>query len=169
MLRYVLDEEEFLSPFGIRSLSRFHADHPFSTDIAGREFRVSYEPGESESGMFGGNSNWRGPVWFPINVLVIEALDRLHSYYGDRFLVEYPTGSGSEVPLKDVADDLARRLVSLFTDEGDGTRTYAGGSTDPGLILFHEYFNGDTGFGLGASHQTGWTGAVADLIRRLAD
>ncbi|NHC14557.1 MGH1-like glycoside hydrolase domain-containing protein [Motilibacter deserti] len=175
-LAELLDEESFLSPHGIRSLSRRHLDAPFRIDVDGISARVGYEPAESRSGMFGGNSNWRGPVWMPVNYLVVEALARLGSYFGDRLTVECPTGSGSLLRLDDVAAELRRRLVSLFLPGPDGRRPTYGGverfQQDPrwhGQTLFFEYFHGDDGAGLGASHQTGWTGLVADLItgRRL--
>jgi len=171
LLATMLDEEEFLSPHGLRALAASHRDHPFSIDLAGMTATVGYEPGESATGLFGGNSNWRGPVWFPVNYLMIEALRRYARYFGDSFTVECPAGSGMERTLDHVADELARRLVSIFLDDQDGRRPVFGGyekfQTDPalhGLIPFHEYFHGDTGMGLGASHQTGWTGLVADLI-----
>ncbi|MCP3974268.1 MAG: glucosidase [bacterium] len=174
VLGYLLDSGEFLSPFGIRSLSKYHQDHPFAVSIADMDFTISYEPGESATPMFGGNSNWRGPIWFPLNYLIIEALREYHSYYGDEFTVELPTGSGNEVTLRQVADELARRLVSLFVPDKSGRRPFNGDrqrlQDDPqwrDLILFHEYFNADTGEGLGASHQTGWTGLVATLIDEL--
>ncbi len=170
VLARLLDEEEFLSPYGIRSLSRHHRTDPFEAHIDGQTFRVEYEPGESSTGMFGGNSNWRGPVWFPINALVIEALDRFHSYFGAAFTVECPTGSGHMMTLDAVADHLARRLVGLFPPDESGRRPFEGQRNSDrvdGHLLFHEFFHGDTGRGLGASHQTGWTGMVADLIRRV--
>ena len=171
VLRAVLDEDEFLSPHGLRSLSKRHETAPGMLDVDGFHATVDYEPGESRSGLYGGNSNWRGPVWFPLNFLVIEALRRYHLYLGDDFTVEMPTGSGVQRTLAEVADDLSARLVSLFVDDADGRRPVFGATelfqTDPdwhGLIPFHEYFHGDTGAGLGASHQTGWTALVADLI-----
>jgi hypothetical protein len=171
VLGVVLDEDRFLSPHGLRSLSRWHLDHPAAVDVDGLEVAVDYEPAESRSGLFGGNSNWRGPVWFPVNYLVIEALVRYRSFFGDGFTVEMPTGSGHEVPLDEVADGLARRLVSLFTDDADGRRPVFGRfdrlQRDPDwhdLLWFHEYFDGESGAGLGASHQTGWTALVAHLI-----
>ena len=174
VLRYLLDPEEFLSPFGIRSLSKYHAQHPYAVNIGGMDFTISYEPGESESNLFGGNSNWRGPIWFPINYLLIEALREYHSYYGDEFTVEFPVGSGKQATLVEVADDLASRLISLFIPDNDGNRPFLGDRQrlveDPAwcdLLLFHEYFNAETGEGLGASHQTGWTGLVATLIDEL--
>ncbi len=169
VLRYVLDEDEFLSPHGIRSLSRFHLAHPYT--LPGTELTVGYEPAESLTGLYGGNSNWRGPVWFPINYLIIEALRRYHRYYGDTFTVECPTGSGNRLTLDAVADELARRLIGLFRPGPGGGRPAHGGdrryADDPhwrDLILFYEYFHGDDGAGLGASHQTGWTALVASLL-----
>jgi hypothetical protein len=171
ILAVMLDENEFLSPFGIRALARSHGEHPFMIDLGGFRAGVDYEPGESTTGLFGGNSNWRGPIWFPVNYLVIEALRRFARFLGDAFTVEHPTASGQLRSLTAVADDLSQRLVSIFCEGADGRRPVFGGyerfQTDPawrGLILFHEYFHGDTGMGLGASHQTGWTGLVADLI-----
>ena len=176
ILSYCLDPAEMLSPHGLRSVSRHYSDHPFSMNLGGVDATIDYEPAESTNFLFGGNSNWRGPVWFPLNYLLIESLDRYHSYLGDGFTVEHPVGSGRHLTLGAVADDLARRLTSLFMTADDGTRpvfgTYAKIQRDPswnGQLFFHEYFNGDTGAGLGASHQTGWTGLVLDLIadRRL--
>jgi hypothetical protein len=171
MLTRVLDEAEFLSPHGLRALSRYHLDHPLEIEIGGVTMRLDYEPGESTSNLYGGNSNWRGPVWFPINHLVVEALRRYHLFVGDEFTVEFPTGSGELHNLGEVAAKISARLVSLFTEGDDGSRPVFGTDqrlqTDPawhGHIPFHEYFHGDTGAGLGASHQTGWTGVVADLI-----
>ena len=173
VLRYVLDENEMLSAHGVRALSAMHREHPFSVELGGTKFEVDYEPGESTSGLFGGNSNWRGPVWFPINYLVIEATRRFARFFGDDHLVECPTGSGNLLNLTQVADELARRLISLFRDDDNGRRPCFGDvekmQTDGRWhdnLLFHEYFHGDTGKGLGASHQTGWTGLVADLIIR---
>ncbi len=171
LLVEVLDERSLLSPYGLRSISRRHLDHPFTVEVEGVIATVDYEPGESTSGMFGGNSNWRGPVWFPVNHLILEALERYHAYVGDGFTVECPTGSGTMMTLQEVADELRRRLISIFLAGPDGRRPVFGTierfATDPdwqGLIEFHEYFHGDTGFGIGASHQTGWTGLVAHLI-----
>jgi hypothetical protein len=171
ILTRVLDESEFLSPHGLRALSRYHREHPLEIEIGGMTARLDYEPGESMSSLYGGNSNWRGPVWFPINLLVIEALRRYQLFVGDGFTVELPTGSGRQVTLGEAATEISARLVSLFTNSPAGTRPVFGTSarlqTDPawhGQIPFHEYFHGDTGAGLGASHQTGWTGVVADLI-----
>ncbi|HSN30027.1 MAG TPA: glucosidase [Kofleriaceae bacterium] len=175
VLKTVLDENEFLSPHGIRSLSRIHRDRPYVLPIDGRNYEVHYSPGESDSGLFGGNSNWRGPVWFPVNYLLIEALKRYHHYYGDTLQVECPTGSGVRMDLGQVAEELERRLCSLFMPDGKGRRPCHGGYTryanDPAwrdLVLFHEYFHGDTGRGLGASHQTGWTALAANLFERIA-
>ena len=160
-----------LSPYGIRSLSRRHLDDPFTVNVGGQEFRVDYEPAESGTAMYGGNSNWRGPVWFPINHLVIEALERYYEYLGDDFVVERPTGSGVLMNLQEVADEIRNRLIRLFLPDADGRRPCFGdtqefGKTGPwsDLVMFHEYFNGDNGSGIGANHQTGWTGLVADLI-----
>jgi hypothetical protein len=176
LLAVLLDESEFLSPYGIRALSRYHADHPLQVSVDGVSARLDYEPGESTSGLFGGNSNWRGPVWFPINYLLLQSLRVYHRYLGDDFRVECPTGSGRELTLAEVADELAARLVAIFLERADGSRPVFGGyelfQRDPAwhdLIPFHEYFHGDTGAGLGASHQTGWTGLVADLIVRRSD
>lgn len=175
ILERMLDEEEFLSPHGLRALSRYHAEHPFEVDLGGSVARVDYEPAESTSGLFGGNSNWRGPIWFPVNYLLIEALRRFDRYLIDDYLVEHPTGSGQKMTLWEVADELSRRLIGLFLDDEQGRRPAFGEAekfqTDPRWhesLLFHEYFHGDTGAGLGASHQTGWTGLVADLIIHLA-
>jgi hypothetical protein len=171
VLGYMLDENEFLGPHGIRSLSKFHQDHPFKFHACGQEFGVHYLPGESNTGMFGGNSNWRGPVWMPVNALIVRALLNLYGFYGDDFKVECPTGSGTQMTLFEVARELARRLTGTFLREGQGRRPVYGGTAkfqdDPhwrDLILFYEYFHGDNGAGLGASHQTGWTGLVAVLL-----
>jgi hypothetical protein len=175
VLRTMLDEQEFLSPHGIRSLSRVHGDQPYRLQVDGAEYEVHYAPGESDSGLFGGNSNWRGPVWFPVNYLIIEGLKRYHHFYGDKLTVECPTGSGVRMHLGQVAEELERRLVSLFMADAEGRRPCHGDSeryaTDPAfqeLVLFYEYFDGDTGRGLGASHQTGWTALAANLIERVA-
>lgn len=172
ILDRMLDEERFLGPHGIRSLSRWHLDHPYEFDVNGQAFRVAYEPAESTTGMFGGNSNWRGPVWFPVNLLIIRALLQHYRYHGDAFQVECPTGSGTMMNLFEVARELANRLIATFLRGPDGRRPVYGGTTafqdDPhwrDLVLFHEYFHGDNGAGLGASHQTGWTGVVATLIQ----
>jgi hypothetical protein len=173
VLRYMLDEQEFLSPHGIRSLSQFHRDHPYTLSVHGMDHRVSYEPAESSTGLFGGNSNWRGPVWFPMNFLLIESLQKFHYYLGDSYKVECPTGSGSRHTLWEVAGDLSRRLSHLFLRNGNGQRPVYGATqkfqTDPqwnDLLLFYEYFHGDIGAGIGASHQTGWTGLVAKLLQQ---
>jgi len=174
LLSYLLSEAEFLSPYGVRSVSRFHREHPYRFEAGGREFTVSYQPAESESGMFGGNSNWRGPIWFPINFLLIEALQRFHHYYGDAFTVEFPTGSGSMYTLDAVAGELSRRLTAIFQRDGNGRRPVFGGNerfqSDPhwrDYLPFHEYFHGDNGAGIGASHQTGWTALVAKLLQQV--
>lgn len=175
VLRYVLDENEFLSPYGIRSVSRVHRDKPYVIRQNGQEYRVDYEPGESTTGLFGGNSNWRGPIWFPLNYLLIEALERYYHFYRDTLTVEFPTGSGRNLNLKQVADQLSARLCSLFKPGSDGNRACFGNdqryAKDPAwqdLILFYEYFHGETGRGLGASHQTGWTALVSRLLENLA-
>jgi mannosylglycerate hydrolase MGH1-like protein len=173
VLTRMLDAGEFLSAHGIRAISRIHAEHPYLQRVAGQSYQVSYEPGESGSGLFGGNSNWRGPVWMPINFLLIEALQKFHHYYGDDFRVECPTGSGTTRTLWEVADDLSRRLTHIFLRGPDGRRPVFGTNdifqTDPhwrDFVPFHEYFHGDTGAGLGASHQTGWTALVAKLLEQ---
>jgi hypothetical protein len=172
----LLDESEFLSPHGLRSLSAVYGPTPFTTDIEGQRFELHYTPGESDTYLFGGNSNWRGPVWFPLNYLLIEALERYHHFYGDTLQVEFPTGSGVRMNLQQVARQLSRRLVSLFTPDATGRRPWHGDdsryATDPhwrGLPLFHEYFHGDTGRGCGASHQTGWTALVARSLDDMAE
>ncbi len=172
LLNRMLDETEFLSDFGIRALSRFHRDNPYEFRVNGNTFSVSYIPGESTTGLFGGNSNWRGPIWFPVNFLLIESLQKFHRYYGDDFKVECPTGSGNYMTIDDIADELARRLTSLFLVDANGRRPVLGYNTklqnDPHFrdyVLFHEYFHGDSGRGVGASHQTGWTGVVAKLLQ----
>jgi hypothetical protein len=167
----MLDAHEFLSPYGIRALSRSHAEHPYVFNVDGQEYRVHYLPAESDTGMFGGNSNWRGPIWMPVNALLIRALMSFYLYYGDTFKVECPTGSGQLMTLFEVARDIAHRLTRIFLRDGSGRRPVYGGTekfqTDPqwkDYLLFYEYFHGDNGAGLGASHQTGWTGVVAKLI-----
>jgi hypothetical protein len=174
-LRYVLDENEFLSPYGVRSLSRFHADHPFKLEAMGTTYSVEYAPGESTSGLFGGNSNWRGPVWFPLNYLLIEALERYDLFYGDDLKVECPTHSGTYMTLGGVARELERRLSSIFLPDSSGARPVHGGdpryASDPhwkDLVLFYEYFHGETGRGVGASHQTGWTALVTRCLDGVA-
>lgn len=171
ILHVMLDEAEFLSPHGIRSMSRRHLDDPCEFDWGDQHYEVRYQPAESDSGMFGGNSNWRGPVWFPMNLVILRALFQLHRYYGDQFTVECPTGSGNLMNLREVALDISRRLISTFERDADGKRPMYGEldvfQDDPhwrDLLLFHEYFHGDNGAGLGASHQTGWTGTVATLL-----
>ncbi len=173
VLRIMLDEREFLSPYGIRALSRFHRAHPYVLNVNGEEHRVDYEPAESSTGLFGGNSNWRGPIWFPVNFLLIESLQKFHHYLGDEFTVECPTGSGQMMTLWQVAAELSRRLSRIFLRGEDGRRPVFGNverfQTDPhwrDLVLFYEYFNGDDGSAVGASHQTGWTGVVAKLLQQ---
>jgi hypothetical protein len=172
ILSRMLDKEEFLSPYGIRSLSKHHREFPFTLHVDGLDATVDYEPAESRTGLFGGNSNWRGPVWFPANYLMIQALARFGRYLGDDFVVEYPTGSGARRSLVAIADDLGDRLIDLFRADAAGNRPIFGGDHRFAAdgwrdqLLFFEYFHGDTGTGLGASHQTGWTGLVADLVLR---
>jgi hypothetical protein len=172
LLRRMLDEDEFLSDYGVRSLSRHHHDDPYAFWVDGRRLDVRYEPGESQSGLFGGNSNWRGPIWFPVNYLIIESLQRFHHYYGDDFKVECPTGSGVHLTLLEVATELSRRLMALFLRDANGRRPVFGRQqklqNDPHFrdyVLFHEYFHGDDGRGIGAAHQTGWSALVAKLIQ----
>ena len=173
VLNYMLDESEFLSPFGVRALSSYHRDHPYIFPIMGVEHRVDYEPAESSTLLFGGNSNWRGPIWFPVNFLIIESLQKFHYYLGEQFTVEFPTGSGVKLTLAQVAGELSRRLTRIFLRDEHGRRPVYGGAakfqSDPhwkDLIQFYEYFHGDNGAGIGASHQTGWTGLVAKLIQQ---
>jgi Mannosylglycerate hydrolase MGH1-like glycoside hydrolase domain len=175
VLKVMLDESEFFSPYGIRALSRYHAEHPYVFHVGADEYRVEYLPAESDTGMFGGNSNWRGPIWMPVNGLIVRALLQYYAYYGDEFTIECPTGSGRQMTLYQVAEELARRLSSIFLRNSEGKRPVYGGTTkfqeDPNwrdLILFYEYFHGDTGAGLGASHQTGWTGIVARMMHLFA-
>lgn len=174
VLKLMLDEAEFLSPFGVRSLSRFHLENPYRLPVNGVSHMVSYEPAESSSGLFGGNSNWRGPIWFPVNYLLIESLQKFHHYLGDEFTVEFPTGSGNQLNLLEVAAELSRRLSRTFLQDPSGVRPVHGGNKlyegkdCKDLVLFYEYFNGDTGAGVGASHQTGWTGLVAKLLQQSA-
>jgi hypothetical protein len=172
ILARMLDENEFLSPYGIRALSRYHAEHPYIIHVDGAEYRVDYLPAESNTGMFGGNSNWRGPIWMPVNGLIIRALLQFYMFYGDNFKVECPTGSGKLMNLFEVAREIATRLTRMFVRDQHGRRPVYGGTekfqADPNwrdYILFYEYFHGDNGAGLGASHQTGWTGLVARLIQ----
>jgi hypothetical protein len=173
VLRYMLDESEFLSPYGIRALSRRHREQPYMLNVNGHVHSVGYEPAESTSGLFGGNSNWRGPIWFPVNFLLIESLQKFHHYFGPDFQVEFPTGSGKMLTLWEVAAELSRRLIRIFQRQDSGRRAVFGQrenlQQDPlwrDYIPFHEYFHGDTGAGLGASHQTGWTALVAKLIEQ---
>ena len=173
LLRRMLDPEEFLSDYGVRSMSKYHEQHPYVLHGLGEQREVRYEPAESRSSMFGGNSNWRGPIWMPINYLLIESLQKFHHYYGDEFKVECPTGSGNFETLGEIANELSNRLISLWLEDGKGNRPFAPSYScgldpvrDRDRYLFHEYFNGDTGAGLGASHQTGWTGLVAKLIQQ---
>ena len=175
VLRYMLDENEFLSPYGIRSMSKFHREHPFEFHAGGEVHRVEYVPGESNTGVFGGNSNWRGPIWFPTSYLLIEAIERYHHFYGDHFKVECPTGSGKRLTLHEVSQELSRRLAGIFLAEKNGRRPCHGNDArwakDPhwrDLVLFHEYFHGETGQGLGAGHQTGWTALVIRQVEDLA-
>jgi len=175
VLSRMLDENEFLSPYGIRSLSRAHLNQPYDLWVDGHQYRVAYQPAESDSGLFGGNSNWRGPIWMPVNVLIVRALANLYAYYGDDFRVECPTGSGRLMTLFEIARDLTQRLENIFRRGEDGRRPVFGGAekfqTDPlwrDNLLFYEYFHGDNGAGIGASHQTGWTGAVARLVHLFA-
>src|SRR5262249_52110136 len=171
ILTRMLDENEFLGPYGIRAISRYHSEHPYVLTVEGQEYRVNYLPAESDSGLFGGNSNWRGPVWMPVNALLIRGLMSFYLYYGDDFKIECPTGSGKMMNLFEVAREIANRLTGIFLRDRSGRRPVYGGTekfqTDPqwkDYILFYEYFHGDNGAGLGASHQTGWTGVVAKLI-----
>jgi hypothetical protein len=171
LLRRMLDETEFLSPYGIRSLSKVYEQNPYKYNLSGQTFTVKYTPAESDTGMFGGNSNWRGPIWMPINYLLIKALYRFYEYYGDDFKIEFPNRSGNFITIKVVADELCKRLKSIFLIDENGRRPLFGENeklqTDEHFkdyILFHEYFNGENGKGLGASHQTGWTGLISLMI-----
>jgi hypothetical protein len=173
IMRYLLDENEFLSPYGIRALSRHHRDHPYVLNVMGHEHRVDYEPAESSTPQFGGNSNWRGPIWFPVNYLLIESLQKFHFFLGDHYKVEYPFGSGQQATLWQVAGELSRRLIDIFLRNAEGKRPVFGGAQMfqqgphwQDHLLFYEYFHGDNGAGIGASHQTGWTGLVAKLIQQ---
>ncbi|MGH9764409.1 MAG: MGH1-like glycoside hydrolase domain-containing protein, partial [Blastocatellia bacterium] len=175
VLEKMLDENEFLSPYGLRSLSRYHVDHPYVHELDCQKFRVSYLPAESDTGMFGGNSNWRGPIWMPVNALIIRALLQYYTFYGDEFTVECPTRSGNQMTLYQVAEELSRRLANIFLRDKEGKRPVYGETRkfqeDPywrDLVLFYEYFHGDNGAGLGASHQTGWTGVIARLMHLFA-
>jgi len=176
VLKRMLDPKEFLAPHGIRSLSRSHKAEPFILAAAGQEYCVNYAPGDSETSMFGGNSNWRGPVWFPVNHLLIEGLERYHKFFGESLKVEYPVHSGETHTLEEVAADLKRRLASIFMPDETGHRRCHGDdhryADDPAwkdLVLFHEFFHGEDGRGLGASHQTGWTALVASHLQELAE
>jgi hypothetical protein len=173
LLKYMLDENEFLSEYGIRSLSKYHLKNPYTLHVNGMSHVIQYLPAESDSGLYGGNSNWRGPLWFPINFLIIESLQKFHHYYGDALKVEFPTGSGHLMNLWDVSIELSKRLIRLFQLDQQGRRPIYGGMQkfqhDPhwkDLILFNEYYHGDNGAGLGASHQTGWTALIAKLIQQ---
>jgi hypothetical protein len=172
ILHRMLDETEFLSDYGVRALSKYHEQHPYTVWLNGHKFSVEYTPGESTTALFGGNSNWRGPVWMPVNFLIIESLQRFHYYYGNDFKVECPTGSGTYLTLNEIADELSKRLSRLFLRDGEGKRAVFGSheklQCDPHFrdyILFFECFHGDTGRGVGAAHQTGWTGLVAKLLQ----
>jgi hypothetical protein len=172
LLKRMLDESEFLSDYGVRAMSKYHAAHPYTLTCNGNLLRVEYEPGESRSNMFGGNSNWRGPIWFPVNYLIIESLQKFHHYYGDDFQIECPTGSGRFVTIDGVARELQERLSRLFLRDRAGKRRVFGEhpkfQRDPHFrdyVLFYEYFHGDTGRGAGAAHQTGWTGLIAKLLQ----
>ena len=172
LLSRMLDETQFLSDYGVRSLSKYHEQHPYRYVTGGETYEVTYWPAESQSGLFGGNSNWRGPIWMPLNFLIIESLQKFHYYYGDDFKIECPTGSGKWITINDVANELTRRLIKLFLPGADGQRPVlkyhpklAGDPHFKDYILFHEYFHGDTGCGAGAAHQTGWTGLIAKLTK----
>lgn len=175
LLKRMLDATEFLSPFGVRSVSKYHAEHPYEFHVDGTTHRVDYEPGEGQTSLFGGNSNWRGPVWFPINYLLIESLQKFHHYYGDDFKVECPTGSGNMMTLSEVADELSTRMTALFLKRDDGSRAFQGRDQElfrkpdwTDHLWFHEYFHADDGSGLGACHQTGWTGLSTEMLEQLA-
>src|SRR5260370_1080005 len=171
VLSRMLDETEFFSPYGVRAVSRFHKDHPYEGHVNGNTNGVDYEPAESSTGLFGGNSNWRGPIWFPVNYLLVESLQKFHHYYGEDFKVECTTHASNEADLWQVAAEISRRLIHIFLRDSNGRRPVAGGTeffqSDPhwrDLILFYEYFHGDNGSGIGASHQTGWTGLLSKLM-----
>jgi hypothetical protein len=173
LLSLLLDESEFLSPHGLRAVSAWHREHPYTIEVEGYRSSIDYEPAESTTPLFGGNSNWRGPIWFPMNYLLVGVLERYHQFYGDDLTIEYPTGSGQQRTLGQVVTDLQDRLIGIFTRGADGRRACFGGADlldhDPAWrdnLVFSEYFNGDTGAGLGAAHQTGWTALIADIIRR---
>jgi hypothetical protein len=176
VLTVMLDEKEFLSPYGIRALSRVHGDNPYKIRVADNEFTVSYLPGDSDNGMFGGNSNWRGPIWMPVNMIIVRALLNYYQYYGNDFLIECPTGSGNMMNLYQVAEDISKRLSSIFLRDKSGRRPVYGNIQEfqedkqwSDYIQFHEYFHGDTGAGIGASHQTGWTGIIARTMQLFAE
>jgi hypothetical protein len=180
VLAHVFDESKFLSPYGLRSLSREHAEHPYSMKLDGQTFGLEYEPGESRTGLFGGNSNWRGPIWMPLNALLLEALMESYRYYGNDLTLELPTGSGQRADLEEAEVELTRRLIALFARNENGGRAFHGGnplfaklvSAEAGGVeplLFHEYFHADNGKGLGASHQTGWTSMVGLLLYRAGE
>jgi hypothetical protein len=171
ILKYMLDENEFLSDYGIRSVSKYHLNNPYVVNVNGMQFSVKYTPAESDSGLFGGNSNWRGPVWIPVNYLLIESLQRFYQYYGDDFKVECPTGSGVFMTLNEVANELYRRLSGIFLRDKNGKRAVFGNydkiQSDPNFkdnVLFYEYYDGDNGRGVGASHQTGWSGLIVNCL-----
>ncbi|HYF62012.1 MAG TPA: hypothetical protein VD886_04315, partial [Herpetosiphonaceae bacterium] len=173
LLKRALDPEEFLSEFGVRALSKHHEANPYELHVNGTTYTVAYEPGESRSNVFGGNSNWRGPIWFPLNYLLIESLQKFHHYFGDEFVVECPTGSEQYLTISQIADELSLRLIRLFERNQQGERPSFGPhpifQRDPhwrDYLLFYEYFHGDNGRGIGASHQTGWTGLVAKLLQQ---
>jgi hypothetical protein len=172
----MLSEDEFLSDYGIRALSAHYRDNPYEFDIAGETSRVEYEPAESRTGMFGGNSNWRGPVWFPPNYLLIEALQRFDYFYGENFKIDFPTGSGNQMTLWEVSQELEKRLVRIFSKDDSGKRAVNLGNEKfqhdehwRDLVLFYEYFHGDNGAGLGASHQTGWTGLIGKILQQIGE
>ncbi len=175
LLKYMLDENEFLSDYGIRSLSKYHEQHPFVFDHNGRH-QIQYEPGESRSNMFGGNSNWRGPIWIPLNYMIIQSLRKYYTFYGSKYQYEFPTGSGHKLNLNEIADELSKRIIKLFERDAAGKFQYHTDDTYKLFTkdahfkdhhLFYEFFDGDTGRGLGASHQTGWTALVANLIMEM--
>jgi len=176
ILTVMLDESEFLSQYGLRSLSRYHKDHPYTLELDGMRHSIDYEPAESTTDFFGGNSNWRGPIWFPLNYLIIHALQTFYHFYGDTFKTELPTGSGTQASLQEIATELAHRLTHIFVRDKQGSRAVYGGvekfQQDPywhDLLLFYEYFHGDNGAGIGANHQTGWTGLIACLLQESSE
>ena len=176
LLQRLLSETEFLSPGGIRALSKYHEENPYSVNIEGNDYSIQYDPGDSTSDFFGGNSNWRGPVWMPINYLIIQSIKKFGEFYDDTLSIEYPTGSGKLLELKDVANEITKRVISLFQLDEKNNRKSNGDQNwfyqlpeNKDLVLFYEYFHGDTGRGLGASHQTGWTAIIAQLINETAE